>query len=59
MLEAFARPERRVPLTFRDHDELAHAVEPVRSEHDDGATVDADLFRVAGTASTGSQRGKA
>jgi hypothetical protein len=32
MAQAFAEPVRRVRLTFRDHDELAHAHEPVRSE---------------------------
>lgn len=32
MPEAFAQPVRRVPLTFRDHAELQHAIEPVRSE---------------------------
>jgi hypothetical protein len=32
MALAFAEPIRRVRLTFRGHDELAHAHEPVRSE---------------------------
>jgi hypothetical protein len=44
MAQPFAEPVRRVRLTFRDHDELAHAHEPVRSELSAITSVGSCLF---------------